>query len=317
MTSAATPNPFPSCWYVAGATATGKTAVATELAPRIDAEIISLDSMAIFRGMDIGTAKPTANDREKTQHHLLDVVSPTEEYSVSQYRDAALVAVEEIRSRGKQPLFVGGTPLYLKALLRGIFEGPPADWEFRQQIEDELETVGLPALHERLQQVDPLSAAKLHPNDKRRIIRALEVYRATGAPISHLQTQFDEGLPADRCRVFVLQWPREELHRRIEARVETMFADGLIEEVESLLNSYGELGRTAAQAVGYAETIAHLQGEQSLEDAKLAVKARTRQFARRQETWFRGLSECRFLPMSEPFDAAKIAEEISAAGIEM
>ena len=179
-------------------------------------------------------------------HHLLDVLSPQDEFSVSSYLDAARRIVAEIRQRGREALFVGGTPLYLKALLRGIFRGPPADWEFRRAVEEELVQVGLPALYQRLQQVDPLSAAKLHPNDKRRIIRALEVYRATGRPISHLQTQFEEGRSANRCRVFVLGWPRDVLHGRINRRVEAMFAAGFVDEVRGLLDRHGELSRTAA-----------------------------------------------------------------------
>ena len=174
----------------------------------------------------------------------------------------------------------------MKSLLRGVFEGPPADWEFRRAVEAEVEEVGIEALHQRLQQVDPLSAAKLHVNDKRRIIRALEVYKVTGTPISHLQTQFEEGRRADGCRVFALRWPRDVLHQRINTRVDRMFAEGLVEEVRALLAQHGDLGRTASQAVGYREVIAHLSGECDLEDTVERVKARTRQFARRQEIWF-------------------------------
>jgi tRNA dimethylallyltransferase len=303
-------NPFLDCWFLTGPTAAGKTAVGLELARRLQAEIVSLDSMAIYRGMDLGTAKPTKSQREAVPHHLIDVVEPTEEYSLAQYVDAARACVKDLRERDREVLFVGGTPLYLKSLLRGIFEGPPADWELRNQLEVESEEVGLEALHERLELVDPLSAAKLHPHDKRRIIRALEVFRLTGQPISHMQMQFDEGLPAERCKVFVLDWPRSALHRRIELRVGRMFAEGLIEEVRSLLERYGELGRTASQAVGYREVIEHLDGKRSLEETVEQVKIRTRQFARRQETWFRSLSECRRVPQREPLSAADVAEEI-------
>jgi tRNA dimethylallyltransferase len=291
--------PLLDCWYLTGPTASGKTQVGLELARRLNAEIISLDSMAVYRGMDIGTAKPGADIQVQVPHHLLDLVEPTTDFSVAEYLDAAHLAVSQIRARGKTPLFVGGTPLYLKALLRGIYQGPPADWEFRRQVDEDVAQVGVEALHERLAMIDPLAAAKLHPRDKRRIIRALEVFRITGQPISHQQLHFDEGRSAELCRVFVLGWDRAELHRRIEQRVEWMFAHGLVEEVEGLLARHGQLGRTASQAVGYREVIAHLAGQHDRATAIEAVKARTRQFARRQETWFRKMSECRRLAMDE------------------
>jgi tRNA dimethylallyltransferase len=351
--------------------------VGVELAERIGAEIVSLDSMALYQGMDIGTAKPSAEDRRRVPHHLLDLVPPTEEFSLSQYVDAAHEAVADIRGRGKQVLFVGGTPLYLKSLLRGVFQGPPADWDFRRQIDEELKSLPIEALHQRLEVIDPLLAARLHPNDKRRIVRGLEVFRLTGQRLSHLQTQFDEQRPAGQAKVFVLAWPREALHRRIDARVEQMFSQGLVEEVRGLLAKHGSLSRTAMQAVGYREVIEWLEdrgqrtedreasggrepteerrqdtgdrgqgsgfgvqgsdvGDQRSDDSKegtqsarlplapspplplsLAacierVKARTRQFARRQETWFRSLAECRFIEMSEQHSPDEIAAMIQS-----
>jgi tRNA dimethylallyltransferase len=303
--------PLTDCWYLTGPTASGKTRVGVELAQRINAEILSLDSMALYREMNIGTAKPTLQERRTVPHHLLDRVAPSEEYSLSEYVAAAHAAVRDIRERGKQALFVGGTPLYLKSLLRGLYQGPPADWAFREQIEEELKSVGIEALHQRLQIIDPLAAAKLHPQDKRRIIRALEVFRLTGQPLSHQQTQFDEVPPATGNRVFVLHWPRPVLHKRIEDRVEQMFAAGLVEEVRGLLDKYGSLSRTALQAVGYREVVEYLQGgEQDLKATIERVKARTRQFARRQETWFRSLSECTFVPQTDDASAAEVAEGI-------
>jgi len=303
------------CWYLTGPTAAGKTAVGLELAQRINAEIVVLDSMTVYAGMDIGTAKPTAEQRARAPHHLLDVALPNEDYSLAQYIDAAHDVAAEIRSRGREVLFVGGTALYLKSLLRGVYQGPPADWEFRRAIEEEVERVGSEALHQRLALVDPLAAAKLHPNDKRRIIRALEVYRQTGQPLSHRQIQFDEGRPAEQCKVFVLQWPRDELHRRIEQRVDQMFADGLVDEVRGLLAKYGTLSRTASQAVGYREVLEHLQAGVALSETIEKVKARTRQFARRQETWFRGLSECTFVPLTESDSPQKVADQVAELGL--
>src|SRR5262245_50369069 len=306
---------FHDCWFLTGATATGKTAVGIALARQINAEIISLDSMAIYRGMDIGTAKPSPAERATVPHHLIDIVDPADEYSVAQYVDAVSATVANIRARGKETLFVGGTPLYLKSLLRGLFNGPPADWQLRSEMEAELGQVGQQALYDRLTQVDPVAASHIHPRDTRRLIRALEVYRATGEPISHQQLQFDEGRPADECRVFVLRRRREELHARIEGRVEAMVECGLVEEVRSLTSNGGQLSRTARQAVGYREALAYLSGEYDRAELIARITARTRRFAKRQGTWFRSLSECRFVDFEGEVDAAEIAAEIATTTI--
>lgn len=304
-------NTFHDCWFLTGATAVGKTSVGLALAQRLDAEIISLDSMAIYRGMDIGTAKPARELRKLVPHHLIDIIDPADEFSVAQYVAAATAAVDEIHTRGRQPLFVGGTPLYLKSLLRGLFDGPPADWQVRHEIEEELQHVGQQALYDRLTQVDPVAASHIHPHDTRRLIRALEVYRTTGEPISHQQSQFEEGRPADECRVFVLRRRREELHQRIEARVNSMLAAGLIDEVRDLTVNGRELSRTARQAVGYREALAHLAGEYDHEEMIARITYRTRRFAKRQGTWFRSLSECHFVDLEGDADADAVAEEIA------
>ncbi len=301
-------------WYLTGATASGKTRVALELAERLGAEIISLDSMAVFIGMNIGTAKPSAADRQRVPHHLLDLLPPSQEFSLVDYLRAAHRVAAEIRERGRVPLFVGGTPLYLKSLLRGLSGGPAADWNFRGQIQEELQRVGeergLALLHDRLRQVDPLAAAKLHPRDKRRVIRALEVNYLTGQPLSHQQVQFDEVPNPSAGRVFVLTWPRELLLRRIDERVDQMFAEGLIDEVRGLVTQHGSLSRTALQAVGYREVLEFLQGKLRQTEMIARVKVRTHQFSKRQETWFRGLAECRRVVLGEPFDAVQAAEQI-------
>jgi tRNA dimethylallyltransferase len=302
---------FQDCWFLSGATAVGKTAIGIALAQRIGAEIISLDSMAIYRGMDIGTAKPSPKERAAVPHHLIDIVDPSAEFSVAQYVDAAAAAVTDIRSRGKEPLFVGGTPLYLKSLLRGLFDGPPADWQLRHDIEAELAHVGQEALYERLAQVDPVAASHIHPHDTRRLIRALEVYRATGEPISHQQLQFEEGRPAEECRVFVLRRRREELHARIEGRVEAMVECGLVEEAQRLTLDGRQLGRTARQAVGYREALAYLAGEYERDEMIAHIKARTRRFAKRQGTWFRSLSECRFADVAGDLNASDVAKAVA------
>ena len=273
--------------------------------------------MAIYRGMDIGTAKPDSAQRSAVPHHLIDIVDPPESFSVSEYRDSALKKIREIHESGKQVLFVGGTALYLKALLRGLFEGPPADWDFRKEIEQEIENSGAEFLHQRLAMIDPVSAHKLHENDHRRIIRALEVYKQTGKPISHWQMQFDEGRQADQCRVFTIRHDRPVLHQRIEARVEAMFSEGLVDEVRGLLERWSDIGKTASQAVGYREVIDFLSDKMTMEETVERVRVRTRKFARHQETWFRGMSECRILDLESEFDPSELAQEIASVGSEV
>ena len=306
-------DPALQCWFLSGATAAGKTAVGVELARRTGAEIVSLDSMTLYRGLDIGTAKPTPQQRAAVPHHLIDVLEPQQQYSLAQYIEAARRYIEEIQGRGREVLFVGGTPLYLKGLLRGICDGPAADWEFRKRLQQQSREHGPQWLHCRLAAVDPAAAARLHPNDVRRLVRALEVYEKTGRPISELQQQFEYGRPAQQCRVFVLDWPRAELHARIERRVDEMFAAGLVAEVRGLLAAPQPLSRTARQAVGYAEVIAHLEGKFDLPETIQLVKHHTRQLAKRQRTWFRSLSECRFVAVCGQIDPAEVAARIAAA----
>lgn len=297
--------------YLTGPTASGKSEVGIELARRIGAEIISLDSMAVYRGMDIGTAKPTLAERHAIPHHLIDIVEPWEEFSVAKYLERADEAVAAIKGRGARPLFVGGTPLYLKALLRGLFSGPAADWDYRSELAEIARSEGSVELHRRLAFVDPAAAAKLHSNDVRRLIRALEFHRATGRPISAEQRQFDQP-PDNPPPVFVLDVPREQLYRRIDERVEKMFAAGQVDEVHGLLATGRPLSRTAAQAVGYRETLAYLAGEYDLPTTIELVKRHTRQFAKRQLTWFRSLNECRWISVGEPLHPSEIADRIAA-----
>ncbi len=300
------------CWFLTGPTASGKTAAGVRLAQRLDTEIVSLDSMAIYRGMDIGTAKPTPAEQGGVPHHLIDIVDPHQEFSLAQYVAAAEVAVRQIVARGRVPLFVGGTPLYLKALLRGIFEGPPADWALRRELEALADGQGNETLHRRLSAIDPVSARRLHVQDRRRVIRALEVFEKTGQPISVLQQQFERSRPACECRVFTLIWPRDALNERIDQRVDAMFAEGLLQEVEGLADARVPLSRTASQAVGYREVLEHLRGLRDLPATIELIKLRTRQFAKRQMTWFRALSECRMVDGG--FDPGETAEKIFLAG---
>jgi tRNA dimethylallyltransferase len=305
--------PVQDAWFLTGPTASGKSAVGLELARRIDAEIVSMDSIALYRGMDIGTAKPTLEQRRAVPHHLIDVLDPWQEFSLAQYVESANQVAAEIAGRGRQVLFVGGTPLYLKGLLRGIFQGPPADWELRRRLADDAKLNAAGWLHERLAAVDPVAASRLHPNDARRLIRAIEVFEKTGQPISQLQQQFETGRPAADCRAFALDWPREELCRRIDRRVEEMFSEGLVEEVRKLFAGRRRLSRTAGQAVGYREVIEHLEGRCGLSETVELVQQHTRQLAKRQGTWFRSLSECRFVAASCRHNPAETAELIAAA----
>ena len=283
-----------------GPTGSGKSRLALELAPRLNAEIVCMDSMTLYRGMDVGTAKPTPEERAAVRHHLLDVLQPHESASVAWWLEQAALVVKEIESRGKVALFVGGTPLYLKALLHGLFDGPPADAQLRARLEGEARQQGQQALHDRLAAVDPASAKKLHPNDLRRIVRALEVYELTGRPMSQWQTQWGEeadckSAPREEDRCLCIDLPRDELYRRIDARVLQMIDDGLVEEVRQLRRLDRPLSREAAQALGYKELFAHLDGAVPLEEAVRQIQTRSRNFAKRQLTWFRHLAGCKMV----------------------
>ncbi|MEQ1829836.1 MAG: tRNA (adenosine(37)-N6)-dimethylallyltransferase MiaA [Pirellula sp.] len=303
--------PLEDVWYLTGPTASGKSRVAMRLAEKIDAEIISVDSMAVYRGMDIGTAKPSNHERERIPHHLIDVVDPTMDYSVSQFVTDAHEQASKIRSRGKQVLLVGGTPLYLKSLMCGMFMGPPADWEFRSAVEADVAAYGIESLRQRLEQVDPLSAFKILHGDVRRMTRALEVLKITGRPLSHWQNQFEQQCEPKGCKSFVLTWDRHALHERVNRRVDNMFEHGLLAEVQSLIHTYGRLGRTASQAVGYKEPLEFMQGLVDRACMIDKVKAHTRQLVRRQEMWFRSMPMFQRLAIERESDLDRDLEQFS------
>jgi tRNA dimethylallyltransferase len=304
-------SPFHRAYYLTGPTASGKTAVGVALARRIGAEVLALDSMTVYRGLDVGTAKPTAAERGGIPHHLLDIVEPWESFSVAAYRDRAGAILAELEARGVPALFVGGTPLYLKALLRGLAPVPPADADLRARLEVEADAEGAESLHRRLAALDPAAAARLHPNDRRRLVRALEVVATTGRPLSAQQTEHDR--PAAGVRVVALARPRPELHRRIDERVISMFESGFLDEVRRLLALPHPLGTTARQAAGYAEAIDHLEGRLGRDAAIARTQARTRQLAKRQETWFRGLAEVQPWPVAAGEPPERTAGAILAA----
>jgi tRNA dimethylallyltransferase len=275
------------CWIVSGPTAAGKTALSLLLACRLDAEIVSVDSMAVYRGLDIGTAKPTAAQRAEVPHHLIDVVEPGEIYTVARWLADAAAAVESCRRRGKQVLFVGGTPLYLRALRDGLDPQPAGNPEVRRRLEEEVQATGSEPLHARLAEVDPVAAARIHRNDTRRIIRALEVVEVTGQPLPTLWADPPLLHPVFARQMLVLDQPRRTLRDRIDRRVEAMFAEGLIEETRVAAGRPGGIGATARQAAGYAEAIEVLAGRMTENQAILLTQQRTRQLAKRQLTWLR------------------------------
>jgi len=269
-----------------------------------------MDSMAVYRGMDIATAKPGGEDLARVKHHLIDIIDPHEHFSVGEYVARATAAMGEARGRGKLPLFVGGTHLYLKAMTEGLFEGPPADWEFRIKLEDIAQREGSAALHGRLAELDPKAAGRIHPNDVRRIVRALEVLEKKGRPISALQTQFGSPHGQFRSIMVGLYRRREDLHRRIAQRVDEMFEAGLVEETRRLLSLKKPMGRAARQAVGYAEVIAYLEGRLALDEAKTRIKARTRQLVRKQTTWLRKFEDLTWIDAAPEATADEIARRV-------
>jgi tRNA dimethylallyltransferase len=298
--------------FIVGCTASGKSSLGVELARRLGGEIISIDSMKVYRGMDIGTAKPSAAVRAEVPHHLIDVVEPWEDFSVAQYVARADEAIKEIHARGNSIFVVGGTPLYIKALSEGLFEGPGADPPTRERLQALAQAEGTPALHERLQQADPIAAGRIHRNDLRRLVRALEVYELTGRPISALQEQWDRERPRYDCRFIGLRWSKEDLHLRIKERVLRMIDRGLVEEVKSLLALDRPLSTAARQAVGYAEVIDHLQGGSDLGPAVEAIKINTRQLAKAQRTWFKRFRAIEWIDLAPEATVTAVADSLMA-----
>ncbi|MEI7837833.1 MAG: tRNA (adenosine(37)-N6)-dimethylallyltransferase MiaA, partial [Planctomycetota bacterium] len=251
--------------FILGCTGCGKGAVAREIARRVGGQIVSVDSMKIYRRMDIGTAKPSPADRELLEHHCIDLAEPSESFSVAEFVAQADRAIERIVAGGGVPVAAGGTSLYIKALSEGLFEGPSADLAVRAALAERARREGLAALHTELAAVDPVAAERIHPNDERRIVRALEVYQATGTPISQLQRQWDAGARRYECVMIGLRRDKADQARRINLRAKRMMDMGLVAEVAALLAEPAGLSIQAAQAVGYAEMIDHLQGRCSEE----------------------------------------------------
>ena len=299
-----------SLTFIMGCTGSGKGGLGRELARRTGGEIISIDSMKVYRRMDIGTAKPSLEVRRLIPHHLIDIVEPSEEFSVAEYVERAERAIFEIQSRRHPVFIVGGTPLYMKALSEGIFEGPGADPTIRARLTATAEREGRNALSEQLRRVDPVAAERIHPNDLRRLVRALEVFELTGQPISALQEQWDRKRTRYDCVFIGLRRVREDQGRRINERVRRMIAEGLVDEVRSLLAEATPLSTAARQALGYAEIIKHVEGGCSLADAVEMIKINTRQFAKAQRTWFKCFAPVEWLDLPADADAADLADQL-------
>jgi len=279
---------------ILGVTGSGKGRLAFDLAKDLGAEIISIDSMKVYRRMDIGTAKPPKEARAQVKHHLIDIIEPSDSFSVRSFLDNALEAIKQIKAGNKPVVAVGGTSLYIKALLYGLFEGPAADKQIRAELRARAETHGLDQLYRQLTQVDPEAAARIHQNDAKRIIRALEVYELTGKPISSFQRQWNPQQTSNERRATDYDWTiiglrrdKTEENKRINARVKKMIAAGLVDEVKSLLSEEKPLSAQARCAIGYAEVIDHLSGKTTLEDAIELIKKNTRRLAKSQRTWFK------------------------------
>jgi tRNA dimethylallyltransferase len=292
----------PKIVVIAGPTASGKSAVALELAGRFGGEIINADSMQVYRYMDIGTAKPTLEERQRVKHHLIDILYPDEGFSAALFREEAQQAIRGVEARGTNALVVGGTGLYIRALTSGLIRGGEADAAIREQLQAEAQSGGRSRIYQRLQEVDPVTAARLHPHDTYRVIRALEAYERTGQPISTLRQRhrFQEG-PYHALKIGLMP-EREELYRRIDARVDGMIQQGLKQEVQQLLAmGYSPTLRTM-QSLGYKQMVAHLQGAYGLAEAVRLIKRDTRRYAKRQVTWFKADAEVRWVAYPKDLD---------------
>lgn len=302
---------IPRAIAVVGSTASGKSALAMEICKRYNGELISMDSMQIYRGMDVGTAKPTAAEQACVVHHMIDVVDPCESYSCGSYVEVATRVIRDVTARGKLPVLCGGTGLYLDGLLRGGFGENYADPAVRAALEDEADRLGAVALHRRLAEVDPESAAATHPNNVKRVIRALEIHLVSGKTKTELDELSRTAQPAVDALVFGIRYnDREVLYDRIERRVDQMLQNGLVAETERLWRAgVFEVNATAAGAIGYKEILPYVKGHCSLEAAAAELKTATRRYAKRQMTWFYAKPYVTWID-ADPAEGARTFEEI-------
>ena len=294
---------------LAGPTAVGKTGLSLDLAKRFGAEIVGADSVQVYRGLDIGSAKPTPQEQAQAHHHLIDVAEPAENFSAARYARLAAEAIDDISARGKRSLVVGGTGLYIKALIFGLAPTPPVDQALRARLKEEWQEQGPQAMHQRLAGLDPDTAAKLHPNDRQRVLRALEVCLQTGAPMSRRQEAHGFAAPRYPHLMIGLERPREELNQRIEERARAMWNEGLLKEVEKLLAAGVPAEAPGLATLGYRQAMAFLRGEMQSEDALFDMIKKTKAYAKRQMTWFRGV---RGLVWHHADDSLGIGRRVSA-----
>ena len=310
-------NSLPPAIFIMGPTASGKTALAMALRQRFPVELISVDSALIYRGMDIGTAKPTAEELALAPHRLIDIRDPAESYSAADFRAAALREMAAITAEGKIPLLVGGTMLYFKALLEGLSPLPAADPEVRAQIEKQAQELGWEALHRQLQQVDPVSAARIHPNDPQRLSRALEVFLISGKTLTELTKISGETLPYNVQQFAIAPATREQLHQRIALRFEQMMAAGFEAEARALFER-GDLHTDlpSVRCVGYRQMWSYLEGEIDYDEMVYRGICATRQLAKRQMTWLRGWESVHWLDSDEPLQALESVAHVVRASLD-
>ena len=298
-------NILENSYIITGPTASGKTNLAIKLAQHLGSEIICMDSMTLYKDMDIGTAKPTQHEQTLVKHHLVDILLPTETSNVQLWLKGATEIAQALISKGKSPIFVGGTPLYLKALMMGLFEIPEIPKNIRAELEAKFPQTDFADAHRMLSEIDSDSAKRIHPNDRRRIIRALEVWQGLGKTISSLQKQWEISTNSqfnpDKIRCIWLQMPRQKLHERIHIRTKQLLKNGWVDEVLLLRQKYPNLSKEASQAIGYSQISKFLDGSLSFEKMEEAINLATRQLAKKQETWFRHLSGCIPLALENNF----------------
>jgi tRNA dimethylallyltransferase len=294
---------------IVGPTASGKTKLSIIVAEKIGGEIISADSRQVYRYMDIGTAKPSKEERERVKHYFIDELNPDEEFNAGVFGERGREIIEDIFSRGKVPIVVGGSGLYVKSLIDGFFEGPAGDWELREILYRKAERFGKGALYEELKKVDPASAEKIQPNNLKRVIRALEIYYLTGKPISQLQSEMKPEINFETVQIG-LNWDRKKLYKRIEERVDMMIEQGLIEEVKRLRELGYDKNLNALQTVGYKEVFDYLDGIISYDRMIYLIKRNSRRYAKRQLTWFRQDKRIIWIDVDERTDFNEIADKV-------
>jgi len=299
----------PAIIFIVGPTAVGKSEISLCASKFLKVEIVCCDALQVYREISIANDKTSLKVRDTVPHHLVDIVSVIEDFNVARYRELAVAAIHDIHKRGKTPLIVGGSGMYMSVLLDGIFEGAVSDEGLRQELTQELAVHGPVFLHERLKSTDPQAAAKIHPNDPQRIIRALEVAMSTGQSITSLQPKREGLWGKIPIKIFALNRPREELYQRVEARIEEMFAKGLVEEIRQV--SAYPLSITAQKLIGVPEVSGYLKGEYDLERAKYLMKLNTRHYVKRQLTWFRREERLTWIDITQDQSSAEIANIIA------